>query len=217
MKAGSCAYVQQKLKQIESIWLSPAAARASAGLGLRGERGMRAISRAAFAQCQSSISVGSPPQCRATYNLTPMSVSGTVTISSTAWNSMITRFAKRIGTILMIVPARVAEERPSEHWQTIQLGRRGRPRRQPAGSTRPRAGRPASSRTARSNSSANFVNIFGLLQYRLICSGRKCLLAAGCVNDLPRLRYHRNHESILKLLGSALETLPGYLSSFRGK
>jgi hypothetical protein len=101
------AYVRQKLKQIESIWLSPAADRASAGLGLRGERGMRAISRAAFAQCQSSISVGSPPQCRATYNLTPMSVSGTVTISSTAWNSMmITRFAKRIGTILMIVPAR---------------------------------------------------------------------------------------------------------------
>ena len=111
----------------------------SPGPGIRGERAMKPTSRVAFAQCQSSKSVGSQPQCRATYNLTPMTESGIVTISSIAWNSMITQFAKRIGTILMIVPARVTEERPSEHWQTIQLVRRGRPRGQPAGSTRPRA------------------------------------------------------------------------------
>ena len=71
---------------------------------------MKSISRAAFALCQSSISVGSQSQCRAIYNLMPMSVSGSVTISFTAWNSMIARFAKGFGTILMIVPARVIEE-----------------------------------------------------------------------------------------------------------
>ena len=37
--------------------------------------------------------------------------------SFSAWNSMITRFAKRIGMILMIVHAsRVTEEPPSEPW-----------------------------------------------------------------------------------------------------
>jgi hypothetical protein len=42
---------------------------------------------------------------------------------------MITRCAKRIGMILMIVPAsRVTEEPLSEPWQTIQSGRVGRPR-----------------------------------------------------------------------------------------
>jgi hypothetical protein len=51
---------------------------------------------------------GITSQCPATYSLTPMSVSGSVTISFTAWNSMITRFAKEIGTILMIAPARRA-------------------------------------------------------------------------------------------------------------
>ena len=82
---------------------------------IKGERTMKRISRAAFAQCQSSISVGSQSRCRETYNLTPMSASGSVTISLTAWNSMITRFAKGIGTIPMIVPvSRVTEEpRPS--------------------------------------------------------------------------------------------------------
>jgi hypothetical protein len=55
---------------------------------------------------------GITAQSRATYNLTPMSASGFVTISFSAWNSMITRCAKRIGMILMIVPAsRVTEER----------------------------------------------------------------------------------------------------------
>ena len=69
---------------------------------------MKRIARAAFAQCQSSISAGSRSQCPATYNRTPTSVSGSVTISFTAWNSMMTRFAKEIGTILMIAPARRA-------------------------------------------------------------------------------------------------------------
>ena len=69
---------------------------------------MKRISRAAFAQCQSSISVGSQFQCPAIYSLTPTSVSGSVTISFTAWNSMITRFAKEIGMTLMIAPARRA-------------------------------------------------------------------------------------------------------------
>ena len=103
---------------------------------------MKSISRTAFAQCQSSISVGSQPQCPATYNLTPMSASGSETISFSAWNSMITRCAKRIGMILMIVPAsRVTEEPLSEPWQTIQSGRVGRPRGWPARSTRTRAPR----------------------------------------------------------------------------
>jgi hypothetical protein len=98
-----------------------AADRASAGPGLRSEHAMKPISRAAFAQCQSSISVGSQSQCRATYNL--------MIISFTAWNSMIMRFAKRTGTILMIVPARVTRGAPSESWQTLQQGRLGRPPR----------------------------------------------------------------------------------------
>ena len=51
---------------------------------------------------------GTQSQCPATYSRTPMSVSGFVTISFTAWNSMITRFANEIGTILMIAPARRA-------------------------------------------------------------------------------------------------------------
>jgi hypothetical protein len=109
MKAGLCAYARQKPKQIESIWLSPAADKASAGPGSRGERAMKPISRAAFAQFQSSISVGSQSQFRVTYNLARMSVSGSATISFSAWNSMITRFAKTIGMILMIALARVTK------------------------------------------------------------------------------------------------------------
>ena len=108
MKVGSCANVRQKLKRIEFIWLSQVADKASAGPGLRGERAMKRISRVATAQRQSSISVGSQFQCPATYSRTPMSVSRSVTISFTAWNSMITRFAKEIGTILMTAPARRA-------------------------------------------------------------------------------------------------------------
>ena len=89
----------------------------SPGPGIRGERAMKSISRAAFAQCQSSISVGSQSQSWATYNLTPMSASGSETISFSAWNSMITRCAKRIGMILMIVPASRATEVPaSKPW-----------------------------------------------------------------------------------------------------
>src|SRR5215470_5706836 len=112
MKAGLCAYVRQKPKQIESIWLSPAADKVSVGLGSRGERAMKSISRAAFAQFQSSIFVGSQSQCPVTYNLAHMSVSGSATISFSAWNSMITRFAKTIGMILMIAPARVINGAP---------------------------------------------------------------------------------------------------------
>ena len=89
------------------------------GPGLRGECAMKSISRTAFTQCQSSISVGSQSRCRATYNLTLMSVSGSVTISFSAWNLMIMRFANRTGTILMIVPARATREPPPEAWQTI--------------------------------------------------------------------------------------------------
>jgi hypothetical protein len=70
---------------------------------------MKPISRAAFAEFQSSISVGSQSQCRVTYNLARMSVSGSATISFSAWNSMITRFAKTIGTIPMIALARVTK------------------------------------------------------------------------------------------------------------
>jgi hypothetical protein len=141
---------------------------------IKGERAMKSISRTAFAQCQSSISVGSQSRCRATYNLTPMSASGSVTISFSAWNSMITRCTKRIGMILMIVPAsRVTEEPPSELWQTIQPSRVGRPRRW-AGRVDTTASVTASEQPESNHiSSASFVDIVGLLQLRLTCSGRK--------------------------------------------
>ena len=77
----------------------------------------------------------------------------------------------------MIVPARLTEDRPPEPRQTIQRGRLGRPRgladRIDTTASVKASEQPDSDR----NSSASFVEIVGLRQRRLICSGCKCLLA----------------------------------------
>src|SRR6516164_3497076 len=108
MKAGSCAYVRQKLKRIEFILAFSGGGQGFSWSWIKGRTRDEADLPRRFRAVPKLYIRGTQSQCPATYSRTPISVSGSVTISFTAWNSMITRFANEIGTILMIAPARRA-------------------------------------------------------------------------------------------------------------
>jgi hypothetical protein len=92
----------------EAIWRSPAADKGSAGPGLRAEHQTKPISLAAFVPWRGSIFAAVRPQRQAIYNLTPMSVSGSAIISSSVWNSTITRITRKAGMIRTIARVNAA-------------------------------------------------------------------------------------------------------------
>ena len=151
---------------------------------------MKQISRAAFAQWQSSIFVASQFQCRVTYNLAHMSVSGSATISFSAWNSMITRFAKTIGMILMIAPARITNGPSPNLAEPLSKWARS------AKSTYTIAGRfdtTASVKTSATDSSCNSSAGINLVGIRLVCSGRSASLPG--ILHAPGADDHQNRLS----------------------
>jgi hypothetical protein len=70
--------------------------RGSAGPGPRADHPTKSTCLAGFTPWQGSPCGAARPRCRATFNLTSMSVSGSAIISFSAWNSMITKITKII-------------------------------------------------------------------------------------------------------------------------
>jgi len=100
--------MRQGWGRIVNVWRSPAADKGSTGPGLRAERQTKPISLAAFVPWRGSTCAAVRPQRQAMYNLTPMSVSGSAIISSSVWNSTITRITRKAGMIRTIARVNAA-------------------------------------------------------------------------------------------------------------